>query len=131
MEIKTFVNVFEEETCEYTGEVIAVGIVFYRRAADGAVISKEYYEEHKDQFLVCGDCGFLIDRERDSYIINSDEEPICEICSEEYRECMECGEWHRIDDMEYVSEFKSKGIVHVWKYGIAFCGKKCEIAVLV
>ncbi|MBR3624547.1 MAG: AAA family ATPase [Selenomonadaceae bacterium] len=37
----------------------------------------------------------------------------------------------QIDNMEYVSEFKSKGIVHVWKYGIAFCGKKCEIAVLV
>lgn len=30
----------------------------------------------------------------------------------------------QIDDREYVTEFKKRGIEEVWKYGIAFCGKK-------
>ena len=34
----------------------------------------------------------------------------------------------QIDDMKYMAEFKNEGIDNVWKYGIAFCGKKCEIA---
>ena len=34
----------------------------------------------------------------------------------------------QIGDMEYITEFKNRGIDNVWKYGIAFCGKKCEIA---
>ncbi|MBR3623273.1 MAG: AAA family ATPase, partial [Selenomonadaceae bacterium] len=34
----------------------------------------------------------------------------------------------QIEDMEYIAEFKNRGIDSVWKYGIAFCGKKCEIA---
>ncbi|MBR3624620.1 MAG: PD-(D/E)XK nuclease domain-containing protein, partial [Selenomonadaceae bacterium] len=34
----------------------------------------------------------------------------------------------QIEDMEYITEFKNRGIDNVWKYGIAFCGKKCEIA---
>ncbi len=33
----------------------------------------------------------------------------------------------QIENMEYAVEFKNKGIDKVWKYGIAFCGKKCEI----
>ncbi|MBR3623207.1 MAG: AAA family ATPase, partial [Selenomonadaceae bacterium] len=33
----------------------------------------------------------------------------------------------QIDNMEYIQEFNDKGIDHVWKYGISFCGKKCEI----
>ena len=34
----------------------------------------------------------------------------------------------QIEDMEYITEFKNRGIDNVWKYGIAFCGKKCAIA---
>ncbi|MBR3722262.1 MAG: AAA family ATPase, partial [Selenomonadaceae bacterium] len=37
----------------------------------------------------------------------------------------------QIDDMEYMEEFKNEGISQVWKYGVAFCGKKCEIAAAV
>lgn len=30
----------------------------------------------------------------------------------------------QIDDREYITEFEKRGIKQVWKYGIAFCGKK-------
>ena len=34
----------------------------------------------------------------------------------------------QIENLEYITEFRNKGVDKVWKYGIAFCGKKCEIA---
>ena len=35
----------------------------------------------------------------------------------------------QIDSMDYMAEFRSKDIRHVWQYGIAFCGKKsCIVA---
>ena len=30
----------------------------------------------------------------------------------------------QIEEREYVTEFRQRGIQRVWKYGIAFCGKK-------
>jgi hypothetical protein len=34
----------------------------------------------------------------------------------------------QIENLEYITEFRNNGVDKVWKYGIAFCGKKCEIA---
>ncbi len=34
----------------------------------------------------------------------------------------------QIENLEYITEFRNKGVDKVWKYGVAFCGKKCEIA---
>ena len=28
---------------------------------------------------------------------------------------------------KYASEFEQRGVKEVWQYGIAFCGKKCQI----
>lgn len=33
----------------------------------------------------------------------------------------------QIEEREYVTEFRRRGIQTVWKYGIAFCGKKVEV----
>ena len=33
----------------------------------------------------------------------------------------------QIEEREYVTEFRKLGIQRVWKYGIAFCGKKVEV----
>lgn len=33
----------------------------------------------------------------------------------------------QIEEREYVTEFRRRGIQMVWKYGIAFCGKKVEV----
>ena len=34
----------------------------------------------------------------------------------------------QIDHMDYLAEFRAQNINDVWKYGIAFCGKKTQIA---
>ena len=34
----------------------------------------------------------------------------------------------QIEDREYITEFQKRGIKEVWKYGIAFCGKKVCVA---
>ncbi len=34
----------------------------------------------------------------------------------------------QIEEMDYLAEFRSQSIETVWKYGIAFCGKKVNIA---
>ena len=34
----------------------------------------------------------------------------------------------QIEDREYITEFQKRGIKEVWKYGIAFCGKKVRVA---
>ena len=34
----------------------------------------------------------------------------------------------QIEDREYVTEFQKRGVKEVWKYGIAFCGKKVCVA---
>ena len=34
----------------------------------------------------------------------------------------------QIDHMDYLAEFRAQNINDVWKYGIAFCGKKMQIA---
>lgn len=34
----------------------------------------------------------------------------------------------QIDRMDYLAEFRAQGAKEVWKYGIAFCGKKTQIA---
>ena len=28
---------------------------------------------------------------------------------------------------KYIAEFEQRGVKEVWQYGIAFCGKKCQI----
>ena len=33
----------------------------------------------------------------------------------------------QIEEREYMTEFRRRGIRTVWKYGIAFCGKKVEV----
>lgn len=33
----------------------------------------------------------------------------------------------QIEDREYVTEFQKRGVKEVWKYGIAFCGKKIVV----
>lgn len=33
----------------------------------------------------------------------------------------------QIEEREYMTEFRWRGIRTVWKYGIAFCGKKVEV----
>ena len=33
----------------------------------------------------------------------------------------------QIEDREYITEFQKRGIKEVWKYGIAFCGKKIVV----
>ena len=33
----------------------------------------------------------------------------------------------QIEDMDYMAEFRAQGIDTVWKYGIAFCGKKLKL----
>ena len=33
----------------------------------------------------------------------------------------------QIEDREYITEFQKRGIKEVWKYGIAFCGKKIAV----
>ena len=37
------------------------------------------------------------------------------------------GALQQIEEREYVTEFRRRGIQTVWKYGIAFCGKKVEV----
>ena len=34
----------------------------------------------------------------------------------------------QIENMDYMAEFRNKNITQVWQYGIAFYGKKCQIA---
>ena len=34
----------------------------------------------------------------------------------------------QIENMDYMAEFRNQNITQVWQYGIAFCGKKCQIA---
>ena len=33
----------------------------------------------------------------------------------------------QIEDREYVAEFQKRGVKEIWKYGIAFCGKKIAV----
>ncbi len=33
----------------------------------------------------------------------------------------------QIEEMDYLAEFRAQGIENVWKYGIAFCGKKLKL----
>ena len=33
----------------------------------------------------------------------------------------------QIEEMDYLAEFRAQGIENVWKYGIAFCGKKLNV----
>lgn len=33
----------------------------------------------------------------------------------------------QIEDREYVAEFQKCGVKEIWKYGIAFCGKKIAV----
>ena len=35
---------------------------------------------------------------------------------------------HQIETRDYLAEFRKRNISKVWQYGIAFCGKKCQIA---
>lgn len=34
----------------------------------------------------------------------------------------------QIQEKEYPAELERKGITNIWKYGIAFFGKKCQVA---
>ena len=34
----------------------------------------------------------------------------------------------QIKQMDYLAEFRQQNINEVWQYGIAFCGKKCQVA---
>ena len=33
----------------------------------------------------------------------------------------------QIQENDYIAEFEKRGVQEVWQYGIAFCGKKCQI----
>ncbi|MBQ7515162.1 MAG: AAA family ATPase [Schwartzia sp.] len=33
----------------------------------------------------------------------------------------------QIEGMDYLAEFRAQGIEHVWRYGVAFCGKKVKL----
>ena len=34
----------------------------------------------------------------------------------------------QIEEKDYLAEFRARGTTHVLRYGIAFCGKKVEVA---
>lgn len=103
MDIFERLAVWETTDC-YTGEVIAMGEYHYERV-NGDPVKKSTYEENPDKFIVCEECGKLIDKEEDEYYETAYCTTICEICREDnYYECEECGELHHNDDAVYVDD---------------------------
>lgn len=101
MDIRTITRI-TEIVCAYTGEVIAPMTEFYERV-NGDAVSIDYYESNEDRFLVCEECGRLIDTVYDDdYYETHDGSTICDNCRwAYYSRCDECGELYPDSELHY------------------------------
>ena len=115
MEAMTYRSLYEQYD-EYTGEIIEVGVEYYKTVED-QIVSKSTYEYGEHNFGVCADCGRLIDLDNDDheYREASDGELICLDCADSptnYFWCYECGELHPNDEMIVVEACDRFSVEH-------------------